>query len=56
MQAYQRIADWLVAEGWLLPLSHERQGVAASPRVGGLALGLNGWMDFASLWLRDEDG
>ena len=56
MQAYQRIADWLVAEGWLLPLSHERQGVAASPRVGGLALGLNGWMDFASLWLHDDDG
>jgi MarR-like DNA-binding transcriptional regulator SgrR of sgrS sRNA len=28
--------------------------VAASPRVGGLALGLNGWMDFASLWLRDD--
>ncbi|WP_174875344.1 ABC transporter substrate-binding protein [Vogesella oryzae] len=55
MAAYQQIADWLVAEGWLLPLSYELQGVLASPAVAGLKLGLNGWMDFSSLWLRDEN-
>lgn len=54
MAAYRQIGDWLVAEGWLLPLSHERQGILASPAVAGLKLGLNGWMDFSSLWLREE--
>lgn len=54
MAAYRQIGDWLVAEGWLLPLSHEYQGVIASPAVAGLALGLNGWMDFSRLWLQDE--
>lgn len=55
MTAYQQIADWLVAEAWLLPLSHERQGVWRSPALAGLKLGLNGWTDFAGLWLRGED-
>lgn len=54
MAAYREIADWLVTDGWLLPLSHERQGIIASPAVKGLKLGLNGWMDFSSLWLCNE--
>ncbi|WP_269209215.1 ABC transporter substrate-binding protein [Chromobacterium vaccinii] len=49
---YRRAGDWLVAEGWMLPLSHETLGHDASPQLAGLQLGGNGWTDFASLWLR----
>ncbi|WP_047243805.1 SgrR family transcriptional regulator [Chromobacterium subtsugae] len=49
---YRRAGDWLVAEGWLLPLSHETLGHDASPQLAGLQLGGNGWTDFAGLWLR----
>ncbi|WP_168191904.1 ABC transporter substrate-binding protein [Chromobacterium phragmitis] len=51
-QGYRRAGDWLVAEGWLLPLSHETLGHDASPQLAGLQLGGNGWTDFAGLWLR----
>ncbi|NRF68222.1 SgrR family transcriptional regulator [Aquincola sp. S2] len=46
---------WLVGEGWLLPLSHEWQGVHASAALAGVQLGPNGWMDFSALWLKDSD-
>ncbi|UTH74875.1 ABC transporter substrate-binding protein [Chromobacterium sp. IIBBL 290-4] len=49
---YRRAGDWLVAEGWLLPLSHEQVGHSASPQLAGLQLGGNGWTDFSGLWLR----
>lgn len=49
---YRRAGDWLVAEGWMLPLSHETLGHDASPQLAGLQLGGNGWTDFAGLWLR----
>ncbi|POZ62749.1 ABC transporter substrate-binding protein [Chromobacterium alticapitis] len=49
---YRRAGDWLVEEGWLLPLSHEQVGHRASPQLAGLQLGGNGWTDFAGLWLR----
>lgn len=51
-EGYRRAGDWLVAEGWLLPLSHEKVGHRASPQLAGLQLGGNGWTDFAGLWLR----
>lgn len=54
MAGYAAIGDWLCAEGWVLPLSHERQGHQASPRLAGLQMSENGWTDFASLWLRPE--
>ncbi|OHX18835.1 hypothetical protein BI343_00645 [Chromobacterium amazonense] len=50
--AYRRAGDWLVSEGWLLPLSHEQVGHSASPQLAGLQMGGNGWTDFAGLWLR----
>ncbi|OHX14120.1 hypothetical protein BI347_11830 [Chromobacterium sphagni] len=49
---YRRAGDWLVREGWMLPLSHETLGHDASPQLAGLQLGGNGWTDFAGLWLR----
>ncbi|MCW3477991.1 ABC transporter substrate-binding protein [Neisseriaceae bacterium JH1-16] len=53
MEHYRTAGDELVGDGWLLPLSHERQGVSAGPSVAGLELGPNGWMNFSTLWLRD---
>ncbi|OQS37875.1 hypothetical protein B0T40_07060 [Chromobacterium haemolyticum] len=52
MAGYAAIGDWLCAEGWVLPLSHERQGHQASPQLAGLQMSENGWTDFAGLWLR----
>nr|WP_176426084.1 ABC transporter substrate-binding protein [Chromobacterium sp. ASV5] len=53
MRAYQACADWLVREGWLLPLSHEREGLQAGDDIAGLRQGLSGWVDFRSLWRKD---
>ncbi|WP_028534354.1 ABC transporter substrate-binding protein [Paludibacterium yongneupense] len=52
MRIYKNAGDCLVGGGWILPLSHERQGVSANPAVAGLELGASGWMDFSTLWVR----
>jgi SgrR family transcriptional regulator len=53
MAAYREIGDRLVAGGWILPLSHERQRVLTHPQLAGLEMGEGGWMDLSRLWLRD---
>ena len=52
MEGYRALGDWLVSEGWMLPLSHEQHRVFSHPEVAGLELGEGGWMDFSKLWLK----
>lgn len=52
MDAYADLGRTLVGQGWLIPLSHETEQAHATSRVAGLALGQNGWMSFAELWIK----
>lgn len=46
------ISRWLVEEGWLIPLSHERASVFASTHVSGLGIISEGFIPFNELWLK----
>ncbi|EJF32597.1 MULTISPECIES: SgrR family transcriptional regulator [Enterobacteriaceae] len=49
------LADWLITEGILLPLSHERVGYTANHRLHGTGLAGYGWVDLARIWIKNNE-
>lgn len=54
MQSYEKIAQGLVQEAWILPLSHENQQVNVATHVAGVRATALGFVAFNELWLRGD--